>query len=285
MKIVVTGGNGFVGRAIVSHLDSCGHEVVSVSRNGDIRLDIRRPEFSIRLREQVKDCDVIVHCASLVSASLVDREISLTNCVGTQEIIRTASLMNAKKIVHISSIGVIGRPAILPVDEDHPLNPPSAYHASKIYGERLLDIASSPTLSTTSLRITSPIGAGASSERIFGAFLARTLRGDPLVLQGFGGRRQNFVDVSDIARAVEGCLPQEIRGTFNIAGASAISNLELARHCIDVIGGQSTITFSDVLDPDEELVWNVSTARAKRSFGYAPVYSIDDSIRAACRTL
>ena len=280
MKIVITGGGGHVGGAIRRHLASLGWETADVSRSGTIRADLTAPDFAERLAAEVKQCDAIVHCAANMAKGLTDLAISQVNCTGTQQVIRAVALTRAKHLIYISSVPVVGRPQHLPVDEEHPTAPLSAYHASKLFGEHLVRIAHGPALKTASLRITSPVGPATPPGRIFSEFIRRARCGEPLILAGQGGRRQNYVDVRDVAQAVVQCLQAEASGVFNVAGAAAISNLDLARHCIKVLNSHSEVRFSGVSDQEENLAWEVSIEKARQSFGYEPAHCLEDSIQA-----
>lgn len=279
MKVIITGGAGHVGGAIRRHLASLGWETIDVSRSGTIRADLASPDFAEQVAAAVKACDAIVHCAASMAKGLTDRAIAQVNVAGTQEVIHTAALTKAGSLVFISSVPVIGHPRHLPIDEEHPANPMTAYHASKLCGEHLVRLAASPSLRTASLRLTSPIGPGTPPGRIFSEFAGRARRDEPLVLAGQGGRRQNYVDVRDIARAVGQCIQSGASGVFNVAGSAAVSNLDLARCCVQTLGSTSPVTFSGTPDPEENTVWEVSIGKARLSFGYQPVHSLEDSIR------
>jgi UDP-glucose 4-epimerase len=254
--------------------------VIDVSRSGTIRADLSSPDFAERVAGTVKQCDAIVHCAASLAKGLTDLSISQVYCIGTQQVIRIATLTGALRLVYISSVPVVGRPQYLPVDEEHPTVPLTAYHASKLFGEHLVRIAHGPALKTASLRITSPVGPGTPPGRIFSEFVRRARGGERLILAGQGGRRQNYVDVRDVAQSVVQCLQSEASGVFNVAGAAAISNLDLARRCIKVLKSDSEVHFSGVSDPEENLAWEVSIEKARQSFGYEPAHPLEDSIQA-----
>ena len=283
MKTLITGGKGHVGSVIHRQLLSLGWEVIDVSRSGTVRADLSSPDFAEHVAGAVKQCDAIVHCAASMAKNLTDLSISQVNCIGTQQVIRMATLTGALRLVYISSVPVIGRPQHLPVNEEHPTVPLTAYHTSKLFGEHLVRIAHGPALKTASLRITSPIGPSTPPGRIFSEFVHRARSGERLILAGQGGRRQNYVDVRDVAQSVGQCLESEASGVFNVAGAAAISNLDLARRCIQALNSNSEIHFSGVSDPEENLAWEVSIEKARQSFGYQPAYSLEDSIQAYLR--
>lgn len=281
MKILITGGEGHVGSAIKRHLASQQHEVVSASRSGDIKVNFDAPGAGHKLASEVGRCHAIVHCAANLSRSLMDTSVSLVNCVGAQEVVCAADLLQARCLVYISSVAVIGLPHRLPIDEEHETLPRSVYHASKLYGEQIVRLAASEKLVTVSLRITSPVGPNTPRGRIFSEFVHNALNGLPLTLSGLGKRRQNYVDVRDISSAVSQCISAEVQGVFNVAGKAPISNLALAQTCVRVLTSTSAIVFSGQSDPEESHCWDVSINRAQSAFCYAPVYSIEQSIEAA----
>ena len=184
-----------------------------------------------------------------------------------------------ERFVYISTVSVVGRPYDLPVTEDHPTRPFLAYQASKLYGEHLVTIAHDEGMRAASLRITAPIGPGTPSGRIVSVFVKNALNGVPLVLTGRGTREQNFVDVRDVAAAVDLCLDRAPTGVLNIGGNRAISNVDLAKTCIQILDSGSEITFAGE-DKEEGLVWDISIARARSIIGFSPRYGIESSIRA-----
>jgi UDP-glucose 4-epimerase len=278
VRIIVTGASGFVGGAILREFRRVGLDCVPVSRCDSHGLDITSEDFAERAFGIFRRCDAIVHAAASLSMSAVDPSISAVNCLGLHNVIASAERLSARCLVYLSSVPVIGLPRHLPVDEEHPVSPPTAYHASKLYGEHLLRVADSASLRTASLRLTSPVGRNAPSSRIFGGFVRRALSNEPLLLAGRGGRRQNYVDTRDVARAVLQCIQSDSRGVFNIAGNASISNLQLAKTCIKSVGSKSAVEFTGLPDSEEDLCWDVSIEKARNHFGYSPLHNIADSI-------
>ncbi|MFC1461804.1 NAD-dependent epimerase/dehydratase family protein [Verrucomicrobiota bacterium] len=158
--------------------------------------------------------------------------------------------------------------------------PFTAYHASKLFGEHLVRIANRKKPTGATLRLTSPVGPGMPENRILSVFAKQALTGRPIQLAGQGSRRQDYVDVRDIAYAVELCLKGRVKGLYNIAGGTSISNRELAETCVRVLNSSSPIEFSGAPDPEEGIIWDVSIAKASRQFGYEPQHGIEQSISA-----
>lgn len=287
MRVLLTGATGQVGRAIASFLAENGYQVAGVSRHSrpvpglfeQVEANLGTEDAFDLIAKALQPCEAIVHAAASLSHDNSDPSISLTNCLGTQQVIKLAHSWGAHQLVYISSVPVIGRPLQHPITEDHPTQPPSAYHASKLYGEHLMRLAEVSGLRAASLRITSPSGPGTPENRILSVFVRRALAGEPLQILGKGSRRQNYVDVRDVAAAVEACLTKHASGIYNIAAADSISNYELAQTCISELGSSASIDFAGKPDPEEGTVWDVSVSKASRDIGYRPRFTIRDSIR------
>ncbi|NQT94805.1 MAG: NAD(P)-dependent oxidoreductase [Lentisphaerae bacterium] len=288
MRVLVTGNSGHVGGAIATHLANNGWEVVGLSRTfgkvkglaQQVQADISSPSFVEHVSSATSPCAAIVHAAAVLDKDLYAPAISLTNSLGSQQMLELAQMWGMQSFVYISSIGVIGIPQQLPITEEHPTNPPTAYHAAKLYGEHLTEIARRNGLTAAILRLTSPVGPGMPDNRILSVFVRRALANEPLQLTGQGSRRQNYVDVRDVALAVEHCLQHRVAGLSNIGGRYSISNRDLAQLSVRLLGSSSPITSTGQSDPEEGIVWEVSIAKAAKCFGYDPQHSIEESIRA-----
>lgn len=288
MRVLITGSNGHVGSAIASHLTQIGWQVVGLGRqpgsatscSSYVQADIGAPSLVERITSTTTPCEAIVHAAAALNKDLYAPAICLTNCLGTQQILDLASIWDVHSLVYISSVPVIGMPRQLPITEIHPVDPPTAYHASKLFGEYLTILAGRTGLTGAILRLTSPVGPGMKDNRILPVFVKQALANLPLQLSGQGKRQQNYVDVRDVAAAVASSLNRRAQGVFNVAGSRAISNLELAQVCIQTLGSSSDVQFTGKPDAEESIRWDVSIAKATEHLGYVPQFGIEQSIRA-----
>jgi UDP-glucose 4-epimerase len=289
VRILVTGSSGHVGGAIAEHLMQEGHEVIGLSRrvtkrnrllSGAVAADIGQPDLIGSLDVERLRCEAVVHAAAALDKDPHALSISLTNGVGTQQVLELAARWQVSSFVYLSSVPVIGRPRQLPIDEAHPTDPVTAYHASKLYGEHLVGVAALSGMPAVSLRLTAPVGPGMPDGRILSVFVRRALAGEALELAGEGTRLQDYVDVRDIARAAQASLERRATGVLNIGSGRPVSNLELAQRCVAAVGSRSEVRLSGVPDPEEGLRWEVSIARAAEVIDYSPRQSIDDSINA-----
>jgi UDP-glucose 4-epimerase len=287
MRVLLTGATGQVGRALAAFLAAYGHQVAGASRHSrpvpglfeQVEANLGTADAVNSITKALQPCEAIVHAAASLSHDNSDPSISLTNCLGTQQVINLAHSWAARQLVYISSVPVIGRPIQHPITEDHPTQPATAYHASKLYGEHLMRLAEVNGLRAASLRITSPSGPGTPDNRILSVFVRKAAAGEPLQILGKGSRRQNYVDIRDVAAAVEACLTKQASGIYNIAATDSISNYELAQTCISELGSSASIDFAGKPDPEEGTVWDVSVSKASRDLGYRPRFTIRDSIR------
>lgn len=290
MRVLVTGASGHVGGAVARLLVESGNEVAGISRRPCsipgveyLSVDLSKPDATTRLLGELAPCEAVVHAAAAIDMDPLARATVATNCFGTQQVL-AAVLKWRANLVYTSSIGVIGRPMELPVTEAHPVNPLTTYHSTKLCGEHLVAAAARQGVRATSLRVSSPIGPAMPSGRIFSTFVSQAAANDPIMLLGRGGRRQNYVDVRDVARAVELLCDRPATTILNIAGSRSISNLELAELCTRELDSRSSISLAGE-DPEEEIRWEISIERAQGELGWRPRRGLGDSIRAVAEGL
>jgi nucleoside-diphosphate-sugar epimerase len=221
-----------------------------------------------------------VHAAAMVGEGLDDTRLVLANGLGTQQMLELAQRWEASRFVYLSSLPVIGRPGDVPVTEDHPVAPRTAYHASKMYGEQLVAVASANGVRGVTLRLTSPAGAGMPEGRIVSVFVSRALAGEPLEVAGHGSRAQDYVDVRDVAAAVAASLERRVTGVVNVASGRPVENRDLAKRCVRALDSSSEVRLGAGEDPDEGVRWEISIERARVELGWEPEHDLESSIRA-----
>ena len=291
--MLVTGTSGHVGAVVGAHLLERGHEVVGVSRRLNkssrtvsraISLDLSRVDAAATIAGAEARCDAIVHAAAAIDSDPFAPALTLTNGLGTQQLLALAARWGVESFVYLSGVTVIGRPKQTPITENHPVDPPSAYLASKLYGEHLLRATVGEQIAAMSLRLTAPVGPGMAGSRILPVFVRGALGGTPLEIVGQGRRGQDYVDARDVAAAVEASIERRARGVLNIGSGHCITNLELAQLCVEVLRSDSEVRLSGAPDAEETVRWEVSITQAERTLGYRPRHPIEDSIVAVADT-
>ncbi|GAB4334501.1 MAG: SDR family oxidoreductase [Dehalococcoidia bacterium] len=213
MRVLVTGGAGFIGHHLVPTLLARGHDVVVLDnfRRGRGRLPALHGACVIEgdIRDAglcggaVAGVDAVVHLAaqSAVISSQSDPDYTLTtNVTGTWNVVTAAREAGVGHVVFASSREVYGEPARLPVCEDAPIAPRNLYGASKAAGEALVGTLRGSGTATSVLRLANVVGTG-DAERVVPLWVAAARRGEPLRV--FGGRQRiDFVPVGTVVAAM-----------------------------------------------------------------------------------
>ena len=286
MRIMVTGVNGFIGSHICKILLQDHHEIVGIGTQLTcdtqgiqyIHADIVSPEFASKLKTRLNSCDVIIHAAACILMEPFNDRVLDVNCKGTNHILELATKISCQQLIHTSSLPIIGFPTELPIIEEQLPKPKTLYHISKLAAEHIVKQSDRYGIKAVNLRISSPIGAGMNEKTFLPILLRKSLANEPITIYGKGLRRQNYIDVRDIAEFVMGCINNNLTGTYNVAAETVISNIDLAKLCIQITNSTSEIVYSGKNDPEENYRWEVSIAKAKKHFGFNPKYSIADSI-------
>lgn len=242
MKVLVTGGAGFIGSHVVDTYLKAGMEVVVVddlstgrmsNLNPEVRLyqtDIRSPELvEIFLREHPEF--VNHHAAQMdvrrsVQDPLFDADV---NVLGSINVIQAAVQANVKKVIYISSGGAVyGEPEYLPCDEAHPVQPICPYGVSKHTVEHYLYLyRANYGLDYVVLRYPNVFGPRqdpAGEAGVVAIFVGKMLASVPVTIYGDGEQERDFVFVSDCARANLLALQKaDANGIFNLGSKRGTS--------------------------------------------------------------
>ena len=256
MKILVTGGAGFIGSHLVRRLvkDRAGSVTVLDSFHrvrpenlsdclDEIRLlraDVRNPAA---LLEALCDIDLVYHLAaqSSVMGAEADADYTFrTNVLGTFELLRAARTCDVRRVVFTSSREVYGDPLRVPVPETAPLKPKNLYGASKVAGEAYCSVFGSEGLETAVLRLANVYGPG-DTDRVLPLFLERAVQGQPLVLYG-GQQVLDFVWIDTVVEAL--CkvgFGDLIPEPLNIGSGRGVTISKAARRVLELTGWRSQV--------------------------------------------
>lgn len=281
-KVLITGVNGFLGRAIAKHLSN-KYEVIGTSleieNNSGLQIKYIQSDITNRgsLESLPLNIDYIVHCAAIISSDGVSNLLIDANCKGIQNIAAYALNSKCKQFIYFSSLPIIGKPKEIPITEDHPIDPPTVYHATKYFGELVLQLLLKD-INLAIFRIPSPIGPNMPENKIVKVFVRNAIKGIDYTLLGEGRRIQNYIDVRDIALAVDCAFEKCANGIFNIASKSSYSNRELADKCNQLFQSSSKINFCGN-DEEEDFKWIISTEKAKEKLGFEAIYTLEDTLK------
>ncbi|SEM84838.1 NAD-dependent epimerase/dehydratase family protein [Nonomuraea pusilla] len=259
MRVLVTGGAGFIGSNLVDRLLVEGHEVVAVddlssgsrdnlaeaARHDRFRLhelDIRDPAL-IGLVAELRP-EVVCHLAAQISVrkSVADPvHDARLNVEGTASVLTAAHAGNTRKVVFASSVAVYGRPATIPVPGDAPTDPRSPYAASKLSAETYLaTFRALYGIEYTTLVLANVYGPRQSPEGEAGVvsiFTDALLRGTPTVVYGDGTQTRDYVYVDDVVDGfVRACGSEGNGRRFNLGTGIQTTDRRLHTIIADAAG-------------------------------------------------
>ena len=241
MKILVTGGAGFIGSHVVDAYLAAGHEVVVVDDLSSgreefvhpqarfYRLDIRDPQLDdIFAREKP---EVVSHQAALANVRESMEKPLLyadVNVLGSLHLLECCRRHGVRKVIYASTGGAVyGEPQTLPVTEEHPVNPLDPYGASKHHVEHYLYLYQvNFGLAYTTLRYPNVYGPRQDpygEAGVVAIFTVQMLRRGQPVINGSGEQERDFVYVSDVARANVLALARGDGGTYNLGSGVGTS--------------------------------------------------------------
>jgi UDP-glucose 4-epimerase len=247
MKVLVTGGAGFIGSHLVDRLVQEGHEVAVVDNlsTGKRRNINRAARFfkldiqSWRLERVFRNerPNVVMHLAAQmdvrksVEDPIFDAQV---NVLGTLNVLQQSVKHGVRKVVFSSSGGAIyGEQEIYPVPESHITRPLSPYGISKLCGEQYLSYYQRVSgLQIVSLRYANVYGPRQDPDGEAGVvaiFIQKLLNNEQAIVNGNGRQTRDFVYVEDVVEANLAVMGQEIQGTYNVGTGEETSVNDLLR--------------------------------------------------------
>jgi len=301
LRVLVTGGAGFIGSHLVRELVFRGYEVRvldNLSRGSlqNIRDILSSVELVVRdirdyeaVEKAVSGMDAVVHLAALTDVEESLREPNLyaeVNVVGTLNLARASRKVDS--FIYASSSAVYGDPVKIPIPEDHPLRPKSPYGASKASGELyLMSYSKIYGFRPVILRIFNVYGPRQSTSYsgVIIEFIRRALRGEPLVIYGTGEQTRDFIYVSDVVQAIVCALKSRTSGVFNIGSGEATRILDLANEVLRILGLGNVGLVHEETRP-EDIVHSVADiTRARRELGFKPSIPLHVGLRTTIERL
>jgi len=264
MKVLVTGGAGFIGSHIAEYFAEAGHTVRILDNlvTGFLRnvpqynnIEFVRGDIcdSSTIEKAVSGMNYVFHEAALVSVPLScerPAEAFRVNTLGTLNVLQACVKAGVDKFVTASSAAVYGNNPVLPKSEDMYPEPASPYAVSKLNGEYLARMFyKDQGLRTTCLRYFNVYGPRQDPKSPYAAvipiFLERAKAGKDLVIYGNGLQSRDFVHIKDVVRANAEALEHGDGQVFNVALGKSVTVLELAENIIKLTGSPSRIVHTE----------------------------------------
>lgn len=313
--VLVTGGTGFLGRHLVPALCRAGYHMRVMARNPNAHPWLKRyPDIEVvtgdvlddaAVRGAANGCHTIVHAAGLFRFWGEQAEFDATNVTGTENVFKAAG--DAERVIHISTVAVIGQPdPARVIDETHPAAPADAYQRSKLKAEKLAlryyAEQGTPVIILRPGAFYGPLGHYAFNR----LFFSDPMRG--IIMQIDGGRYHTFpVYVGDVAQAIVSAITRgRVGEIYNVCGEPLTHKQAFDIVCREGniryprlnVPGWAGVLFARILTAGACVThrepfyptslrsyvyndWRVSSEKAKRELGFAPI----DFCEGAQRTL
>lgn len=245
MKIMVTGGNGFIGHTLVKHLLNNGNEVIVIDRKPinykHENLKFVKKSVEEDLRFHMQGCDVVYHLAAFLGVNTSDKFPLATlrnNIDGTVNVFKNALDAGVKKIVYSSSSEVYGEAKEIPLKEDSPKAPVSVYGVSKLTAEMYAQgFIKEYGMDINPVRFFNVYGPGQGFEWVISIFIKKVLNNEEPIVFGDGSQVRCFTFITDIVSGMEIVRKKGKFGeAYNIANDKPLSMKELAELIIKISG-------------------------------------------------
>ena len=290
LKVLVTGGSGFIGSHVLDRLAAHGHVprnfdlVQSQHHDGGIETVIGDLLDVDAVRGAVRGCDAIVHLAAVADVNDVVADparAELVNDRGTGVLLEAARAEEISRVLYASTAWVYGDAnGSGPVDEDSHLPlPRHLYTATKLAGEMYCtSYAELWGLEHTILRFGIPYGPRARPATVVAAFVERARAGKPMTITGDGAQSRRFVYVEDLADGVVAALTPNAAGRiYNLVGDESVTVREIADTVRELVADVAIVHVED--RPGDLRPADISGARAAQELGWQPVTPFAEGVR------
>jgi UDP-glucose 4-epimerase len=280
MRMVVTGGAGFVGRHVAAAVVEAGHECVVFDAaiiprelaDQGARQEVGSLSSVEALRRAFRGADVVLHLAGVGDVYLAAEKPWLaaeSNVLGSANVAEACLAEGVGRLIYASTWEVYGHPVYEPLDEQHPTNPDHPYNVTKLAGEQLLmSYDAMRGLSVVALRLGTAYGTGMRANSVFSVFITRALRGEAITVSGDGRQHRQFTHAADIGRAFVAAATSAIRHeALNIVADETVTIRQLAE--MVVAEAPAPLSFGVARAGDISPA-RVSSAKASAMLGWEP---------------
>jgi UDP-glucose 4-epimerase len=290
MRVLVTGGGGFIGSHVVDRLIGEGHtpRIFDLSASPyHSPLEVETFTGSItdpaNLDLAMRDCDAVIHLAAVADVAHVHADPVLAeevNTRGTLNVLEAACRAEVGRVVYGSTTWVYSDCAEQAVDEETPIPAPRhLYTATKLAGETYCaGYAELFELESTVLRFGIPYGPRARAAGVVAKFTDLALEGKALTIAGDGSQCRSFIYVEDLAAGIVAALaPAAANRAYNLSGEEVVTILQIAETVQEMTGGCEIVHTPP--RPGDFPGKEISNRRALEEIGWQAETSFRDGVR------
>ncbi|AJY75078.1 NAD-dependent epimerase/dehydratase family protein [Paenibacillus beijingensis] len=294
MKILITGGYGFIGSFVAERFHKEGDQVFildNLSSGSKSNVPFKHRGYILNVEDRNCDeifrahrFDVVVHLAAQVSVatSMIQPELDAkSNVLGLANMLTLARKYGIKKFIFASSAAVYGAPDEVPIREDAALNPISPYGINKmvgeIYCEKWKDLFGLDTLCFRFSNVYGPKQGNGGEGGVVSIFIERVLAQKEIHVYGDGGQTRDFIYVEDVADAIYRASYSSLSGVFNLSTCTENRVTDLIKH-LQQLHGAIDVSYSQ---PREGDIYRsaLDNRRIFQSLDWVPKYSLQEGLR------
>lgn len=288
MKILVTGGAGFIGGNLSIYLENRGYDVIAIdsleraSSKGLLEdYGVKLIALDLRSSTDIPRADIIIHAAAYIDVDESFRkpyEYIVNNTAVTMAIARKALDYNAK-LIYLSSAAVYGEPRYIPIDEDHPREPTSPYGLSKLMGEQAVSFYGRFGLRYAIVRLFNVYGRyqSVSYTGVVSRFIERVRMGKPPIIYGDGSQTRDFIHISDLLKLIERVIEVDAEGIYNAGSGVETRIVDLAKLILKLANLELEPIYMDARIGD--IKRSCADIRKARSLGWSIEKAVEDGLR------
>ena len=292
MKIMVTGGSGFIASPIVSRLLEKGHHVKILDlKEPNIKhknIEFVRKSILDQIETDIKGYGMVFHFAALLGVENSDNhplETMRINLEGSVNVFKSALAAGIKNMIYSSSSEVYGEPRELPIKEDSTKGPVSTYGVSKLAAE-IYAKAYNQEFGTDIriVRFFNVYGPGQQENWVVPIFLKTAMKNEPIKVFGNGNQTRCFTYVDDIAKGVLKVMEKGKRGeAYNIGNNQPTTILELAKIIRELTNSKSEIIVAgfgkETRLKEREIEYRQPDISKMKALGWEPKTMIREGIK------
>ena len=303
MKIILTGGAGFIGSHLAEHLilikkikkiiiidnleDGSKKNLKNILSNKKITLIKSDIRIYKKIEKYFKNCKAVIHLAAMsdiVPSIENPMEYFETNFNGTLNVLEAMRKHKVKKIIYSASSSCYGIPKITPTNELDAIKPMYPYAFSKYIGEQLIDHYSKVyKLNYISLRLFNVYGTRSRTNSAYGAalgvFLKQKIENKPFTIVGDGNQTRDFIYVKDVCEAFAKSLFSNLRNEiFNLG----YGKTESVNKMVKIIGGKKVFIPKR---PGEPSITHADIKKIKSKLKWKPKVSLKDGLNIVLKNI
>lgn len=298
MKIVITGGMGFVGSNLIEHLNSKKNQIIVIDNfstnvnnncNGFELINLDLTDKNLLEKINFQSADIFIHLAGPSSGPASSKDpkgtIDMSNR-GIFNVLELCEKLSVKRLLFASSMAVYGNPIESPVNEETVCNPISYYSIAKLSAENIIKVfCKTSNLEYSILRFFNIYGPGQDLNRmdqgIVSIYLSMLLNQQPFIIKGRLDRVRDLIHIDDIVLSILKIIdsPAAANQIINICNGKKISIQRLAETLINHFDDYQ---YEDIIEeegsPDDIQKIYGSNNKLLNEIGYKPKYDIDSGI-------